>query len=445
MKLFHLSDLHIGKRLNGYSLGESQRDALGQVLGYAEAEKPDVVMICGDIYDKSLPSGEAYTMFDWFLTELSDRCPEADILIISGNHDSPERLAYGASFLERHRIHIATRVPTEPETYLMQVTRSDEWGKVHFYLVPFFRPGQVRDLCLDTSGKEDMSRALSDRLPEEAEQTSESGCTEENKAEERTRGDADGFDELGAGKRYTEAFRALLSRETIREDERNVILAHQFFVWNGQKPETCDSETAVLTSGGLDAIDAAVLKPFDYAALGHIHGAQKVGEERFRYCGTPYKYSVSEEHHQKGITVVEMGEKGSGLQIRRLPLVCHPEVRRLRGTLEELKFQSLEMGKENDGRGRVADYVSVTLTDEKEAYDFRERLEALFSHILEIRIDNARTRRRLEEEPEASETLTLFQAFRVFYEAVRHAPLTQEQEAILTRMVEETEEEERES
>lgn len=424
MKLFHLSDLHIGKRLNGYSLGESQRDALGQVLGYAEAEKPDVVMICGDIYDKSLPSGEAYTMFDWFLTELSDRCPEADILIISGNHDSPERLAYGASFLERHRIHIATRVPTEPETYLMQVTRSDEWGKVHFYLVPFFRPGQVRNLCSDPVGKEDVNGAILDNLSEEVEQTSASG---------------------GAEKRYTEAFRALLSRETIREDERNVILAHQFFVWNGQKPETCDSETAVLTSGGLDAIDAAVLKPFDYAALGHIHGAQKVGEERFRYCGTPYKYSVSEEHHQKGITVVEMGEKGSGLQIRRLPLVCHPEVRRLRGTLEELKFQSLEMGKENEGRGRVADYVSVTLTDEKEAYDFRERLEALFSHILEIRIDNARTRRRLEEEPEASETLTLFQAFRVFYEAVRHAPLTQEQEAILTRMVEETEEEERES
>lgn len=424
MKLFHLSDLHIGKRLNGYSLGESQRDALGQVLGYAEAEKPDVVMICGDIYDKSLPSGEAYTMFDWFLTELSDRCPEADILIISGNHDSPERLAYGASFLERHRIHIATRVPTEPEKYLMQVTRSDEWGKVHFYLVPFFRPGQVRNLCSDPVGKEDVNGAFLDNLSEEVEQTSESG---------------------GAGKRYTEAFRALLNRETIREDERNVILAHQFFVWNGQKPETCDSETAVLTSGGLDAIDAAVLKTFDYAALGHIHGAQKVGEERFRYCGTPYKYSVSEEHHQKGITVVEMGEKGSGLQIRRLPLVCHPEVRRLRGTLEELKFQSLKMGKENEGKGRVADYVSVTLTDEREAYDFRERLEALFSHILEIRIDNARTRRRLEEEPEASETLTLFQAFRVFYEAVRHAPLTQEQEAILTRMVEETEEEERES
>ena len=424
VKLFHLSDLHIGKRLNGYSLGESQRDALGQVLGYAEAEKPDVVMICGDIYDKSLPSGEAYTMFDWFLTELSDRCPEADILIISGNHDSPERLAYGASFLERHRIHIATRVPTEPEKYLMQVTRSDEWGKVHFYLVPFFRPGQVRNLCSDPVGKEDVNGAFLDNLSEEVEQTSESG---------------------GAGKRYTEAFRALLNRETIREDERNVILAHQFFVWNGQKPETCDSETAVLTSGGLDAIDAAVLKTFDYAALGHIHGAQKVGEERFRYCGTPYKYSVSEEHHQKGITVVEMGEKGSGLQIRRLPLVCHPEVRRLRGTLEELKFQSLKMGKENEGKGRVADYVSVTLTDEREAYDFRERLEALFSHILEIRIDNARTRRRLEEEPEASETLTLFQAFRVFYEAVRHAPLTQEQEAILTRMVEETEEEERES
>lgn len=130
---------------------------------------------------------------------------------------------------------------------------------------------------------------------------------------------------------YTDAFQKLLARETIRKQERNVVLAHQFFVWNGQNPETCDSETAVLTSGGLDAIDASVLEPFEYAALGHIHGAQKVGQERFCYCGTPYKYSISEEHHQKGITVVELGEKESEPQIRRLPILCHPDVKRVRG------------------------------------------------------------------------------------------------------------------
>ena len=242
---------------------------------------------------------------------------------------------------------------------------------------------------------------------------------------------------------YTDAFQKLLARETIHKQERNVVLAHQFFVWNGQNPETCDSETAVLTSGGLDAIDASVLEPFEYAALGHIHGAQKVGQERFCYCGTPYKYSISEEHHQKGITVVELGEKGSEPQIRRLPILCHPDVKRVRGTLEELKLLSDTMEKMPDGSGRADAYVSVVLTDEKEMYDFRERLEELFAHILEIRVDNERTRKRLEEEPEETGAVTPFQAFASFYEAVRHCPMTEEQETILARMVEEAEEEER--
>ena len=146
MKLFHLSDLHIGKMLNGYSLRESQKNAFLQILKYAEEEKPDAILICGDIYDKSVPAGEAYTLFDWFLTELSGRCPGTEILIIAGNHDSPERLAYGASFLAHHRIHIAALPPADRTEYLKQVTLTDEWGPVHFYLVPFIRPGHVRHL-----------------------------------------------------------------------------------------------------------------------------------------------------------------------------------------------------------------------------------------------------------------------------------------------------------
>lgn len=157
MKLFHLSDLHIGKMLNGYSLRESQKNAFLQILKYAEEEKPDAILICGDIYDKSVPAGEAYTLFDWFLTELSGRCPGTEILIIAGNHDSPERLAYGASFLARHRIHIAALPPADRTEYLKQVTLTDEWGPVHFYLVPFIRPGHVRHL-FDTNGYTEHSR-----------------------------------------------------------------------------------------------------------------------------------------------------------------------------------------------------------------------------------------------------------------------------------------------
>lgn len=401
MKFFHLSDLHIGKMLNGYSLSESQKDAFLQILRYAEKEKPDAVLICGDIYDKSVPSGEAYTLFDWFLTVLSDRCPETQILIIAGNHDSPERLSYGASFLSRHRIHIKTAPPKDESEYLARVTLTDEWGPVHFYLVPFIRPGHVRHLF--DAQKEPL-------------------------------------DGVNA---YTDAFKRLLDRETIEKEERNVILAHQFFVYNGESPVTCDSEMSVLTSGGLDAIDVSVLEVFDYAALGHIHGPQKVGDEHFRYCGTPYKYSVSEEHHNKGVTVVEMGAKGSEIKIKRLPIICHPEVMRVRGTLDELKKLAENMEQSQDGTGRADPYVSITLTDDHERYDFRERLEEMFSHILEIRIDNERTKRHIEDETKEDTMMTPLEAFAAFYEAVRHCPMTQEQQKILARVAEEAEEEER--
>ncbi len=396
LKFFHLSDLHIGKLLNGYSLRESQSAALSQIVDFASSEKPDAVLICGDIYDKPAPSAEAVSMFDRFLTELSETCPGAEILMIAGNHDSPERLSYGASFLEQHRIHISASVPADRNSFLKKVTLEDEWGPVHFYLCPFFRPGHVRHLT---------DREISG---------------------------------------YTEACQFLLSRETISSEERNVILAHQFFVSDGTDPERCDSETAVLTSGGLDQISSAVLEAFDYSALGHLHGPQKVGRESCRYCGTPYKYSVSEEYHRKGITVVEMGPKGSEPQIRRLPLCCRPEVRRLKGTLAQLEEWAREAAlQEGSEDGRVSDFVSLTLTDETERFDFRERLEAWYSHILEIRIDNSRTRQRLREEEELPEILTPMAAFRSFFETVRHETMTAEQERIMERIVEEAEEEER--
>ena len=393
MKFFHLSDLHIGLKLMNRDLLEDQRYIFRQVAALAEKEQPDAIVIAGDIYDKAVPSADAVGLFDELIVGLRMAVPKAAIMLISGNHDSAPRVNCFRSVLCAQNLYMIGMPPQTEADQIAQVTLEDACGPVHFYLVPFIRPGHVRHL-FDTNG-------------------------------------------------YTDTFQKLLARETIRKQERNVILAHQFFVWNGQNPETCDSETSVLTSGGLDAIDASVLEPFEYAALGHIHGAQKVGQERFCYCGTPYKYSISEEHHQKGITVVELGEKGSEPQIRRLPILCHPDVKCVRGTLEELKLLSDTMEKMPDGSGRADAYVSVVLTDEKEMYDFRERLEELFAHILEIRVDNERTRKRLEEEPEEKGTMTPFQAFASFYEAVRHCPMTEEQETILARMVEEAEEEER--
>lgn len=385
MKFFHLSDLHIGKQLNGYSLRESQEAVFQQIFQFAEEEQPDAILICGDIYDKSVPSAEAFTAFDHFLTELSERAKKAEILVISGNHDSSERLAYASSFLSRHRIHIGALPPKTPDERLKQITLQDLFGAVHFYLVPFLKPGYVRYLFED-----------------------------------------------GVVTDYDSAFRAVLSRETIKKEDRNVILAHQFFVNGEEQPEICDSETVFHQVGGLDCIDVSALDAFDYAALGHLHGPQKIREDRFRYCGSPGKYSVSEEFHKKSITVVTLAEKGAPLSLRFLPLVMQPELRRLKGTLEEIKSMADWFGD---------DYVSITLTDEEERFDFREQLEERYARILDIRIENTRTKRKLSEELETETIPDPMTAFSQFFEAVRHMPLSREQEKLMREIVIEAEEE----
>ena len=383
MKFFHISDLHIGRQMNGYGLKDSQESALAQIIAYAAERKPDAVLICGDIYDKSVPSAEAYTVFDAFLNRLSAIRPSIPVFIIAGNHDSPERLSYASSFLERHQIHISALPPSSQEDRLKMITLEDEWGKVNFYLFPFIKPGYVRHL----------------------------------------------FEE-GKVTGYDSAFRAVLEREEIREDERNVLLAHQFFVSGSGEPSMCDSESAILTSGGLDQIDVSALSAFDYAALGHLHGPQKVGEERFRYSGTPYKYSVSEERHHKAVMMVTLEEKGV-LKTESLPLICRPDVRRIRGPLAEVLAAA-------DGEGR-GDYVSITLTDETEAFDMKDQLQEAYDRILEIRIDNERTRRKLMEDGEEIKIPDPFEAFCRFYEAVRHCPMTEDQEKIMRGVLEEIE------
>ena len=386
MKLFHLSDLHIGKQLNGYSLRESQEQIFQQIIHYAQEEQPDAVLLCGDIYDKSIPSAEAFTVFDRFLTGLSEAAEQAEILVISGNHDSPERLSYASSFLSRHRIHIGALPPQTMDEFLTQVTLTDAYGPVHFYLCPFLKPGYVRHLF-----------------------------------------------EAGVVTDYDSAFHAVLSRETVNSAERNVLLAHQFFTASGVHPETCDSETSVLMAGGLDAIDISALEQFDYAALGHLHGPQKVGEERFRYCGSPGIYSVSEEHHQKAVTVVELRAKGTPLLIRTLPLSAGRRVKRLSGSLEELVEMAADWKE---------DFVSLTLQEEQEPFDFREQLEEVYHRILEIRIENERTRRKLQEELGELEIPGPLEAFSRFYEAVRHCPMTEKQEQLMREIITEAEEEE---
>ncbi|GLB25157.1 nuclease SbcCD subunit D [Lacrimispora xylanolytica] len=387
MKFFHLSDLHIGKQLNGRSLKENQEAVLNQVVEYAKKLHPDAILICGDVYDKTVPSGEAYTMFGDFLGALSEISPKITVLIIAGNHDSPERLSYAGSFLEKHHIHLSVFPPKNQDEYLKKVVLLDEFGPVNFYLMPFFKPGYVRTL-------------FKDNQPEG----------------------------------YEEAVRAVLKRENIDDRERNVILSHQFYAGGGKDPETCESEQAVIMTGGLDRVDASLLTGFDYAALGHIHGSQKVLKETIRYCGTPYKYSVSEEYHKKSISYVTMKEKGQTLQLEFLPLSGIQDVRRERGKLDEILSRATEESRH--------DFVSVTITDEEEPYRIRERLEEVFDHLLELRIDNERTRSMFLDQGEQVPVLNPMEAFLQFYQTVRNDEMTERARKVMEKIIQEAKEEE---
>lgn len=384
MKFFHLSDLHIGKQLHSYNLKEDQEAILLQVVEAARRLHPDAVVIAGDIYDKQVPSAEAVTVFNCFLTELSDIAPPISVLITAGNHDSARRLDYASEILDRHHIHIAGVPPIEQGEYLKKVTFQDAYGEVDFYLLPFVKPGYVRNL-----------------LDDEME-----------------------------GNSYTEAVRMLLEREDIDVSKRNVLVSHQFYTFGGNEPQRSDSEAVVV--GGLDNVDAGVLEKFDYAALGHIHRPQQIGNSRFRYCGTLLKYSVSESEDNKHLLMVELGEKGTEPVYTAVPLSPIRDVRRLEGKFENI----LEEAKNKKLRN---DYVSITVTDEVEPYQFRERLEETYPFLLEVRVENTRTRTKMEEQEEVMDISDPLQVFGRFFEEMQGRQMSREEEALLKDVLEEME------
>ena len=385
MKFFHLSDLHIGKQLHHYNLKEDQEHILREVIEYAKQISPDAVVIAGDIYDKSVPSAEAVAVFDDFLTSLAQIEPAIPIIMIAGNHDSAQRLDYASRILGFHNIFIAGNPPEEKEDYIKKVTLMDEMGEVHFYLLPFLKPGYVKNV-----------------LAEPAES-------------------------------YSEAVAKLIEREQIDWAQRNVLVSHQFYMGNGQIPATCDSEN--ISVGGIDQVDIASIRQFDYAALGHLHGAQKVLAEHIRYCGTLLKYSVSEAGQEKSLHVVTLGEKGSETVIERLPLHPLRNVRKLRGNLADIIEEAKPENKD--------DYVSITLTDEVDPYKPKEQLEKVYTHILEIRMDNTRTRQRLEDFQEEIRLASPLEIFGDFYKEIQGRELSEDENNIMTevwRTIQENEE-----
>ncbi|MDE7206525.1 MAG: exonuclease SbcCD subunit D [Lachnospiraceae bacterium] len=305
MRFFHLSDLHIGLKLINRDLSEDQEYILKQIVDMAAEQKPDAVVIAGDIYDRSVPSAEAVDLFDKFVTNLSETLPDSTIMMISGNHDSAQRVDCFRKVLRKHNLYMIGMPPRTEEDYIEKVVLKDKHGTVNFYLLPFVKPSMVRQIV--------------------------------------------GEGENGNNLSYNDTLHRLIDRENINENERNVLVSHQFYLPKGKKAdevERMDSE--IRTVGNIDEICADVLEHFDYAALGHIHKPMKVGKETIRYCGTPLACSVSEAEQEKGIIMVDMAEKGT-LTTTVLPLHPLREVRVIKGDLKDVLKKSCE------------DYVTVVL------------------------------------------------------------------------------------
>lgn len=337
MRFFHLSDLHLGIKLYEHDLLKDQKAVLDEIVALTRQYQPDAVVFAGDIYDRSVPPVEAVALFDDFMTQLRAALPNGEIMLISGNHDSAQRLDVFRSELSDRGIHMIGNPPMQKGETIERVTLTDDFGAVNFYLLPFVRPGMVRLVA--------------------------------------------GTKENGDNLSYPEAFSRLLALSPLNPNERNVLVSHQFFLPDGGDAENIErAENEVKQVGNLDAIPASLIADFDYAALGHIHKPMKVGSETLRYCGTPMPYSLSEENQQKGILMVEMGAKGD-VQTTVLPLHPVHQVRKLRATREALLS------------GASEDFVSICVTDAEavEMVGLRELLRERYPNLLELRREREET------------------------------------------------------
>lgn len=371
MKLIHLSDLHLGKRVNEFSMLEDQQYILTEILQIIDREKPDGVMIAGDVYDKSVPSAEAVALLDDFLVRLAKR--DLQVFLISGNHDSPERMAFGGRLMAQSGVHLAPVYDGK----VSPITLTDEYGPVNLYLLPFLKPAHVRR-C----------------FPEREILT------------------------------YTDALAAAIEAMGVDPAQRNVLVPHQFVTGAAR----CDSEE--ISVGGTENVDVSVFGPFDYVALGHIHGPQQVGRETVRYCGTPLKYSFSEAKHQKSVTVVELGEKGA-VSVRTVPLTPMRDLAELRGTYEELTFRGFY-----DGTSYPRDYVHITLTDEEDIPDAVSKLRIIYPNLMKLDYDNKRTRAGIILEGAEDQQRSPLELLEEFYEKQNGQPMGEEQRAFAKSLME---------
>ncbi len=379
MKLLHISDLHIGKRVNEFSMIEDQKYILKKILAIADEQQADGVMIAGDIYDKQVPSAEAVQVFDWFLTELADRGKQ--VYAVSGNHDSAERIAFGAQLMSSRGVFVSPVYHGETVKLILK----DSYGELYLYLLPFIKPAVVRHAL------EKMSEIEEKSTPES----------------------------------YHDAVKFAVDHMNVDSTKRNILIAHQYVTGAGR----CDSEE--ISVGGLDNVDADIFDVFDYVALGHIHSPQSIKREGVRYCGTPLKYSFSEAEQEKSVTVVTFEEKGT-IKISTVPLVPLHDMRKIRGTYLEVTERHFYQKFDPE------DYVQITLTDEEDIIDGLQKLRIIYPNLMRLEYDNSRTKQNhVIECAEDIEQKSELELFAEFYELQNNQAMSEEQTAFVSQLIEE--------
>ena len=374
MRLAHISDLHLGKRVNEFSMLEDQRYIVKQIESILEEEAADAVLIAGDVYDKPVPPGEAVRLFDGFLTALADR--GIHVFVISGNHDSPERIAFGSRLMEKSRVYMAPVY----DGHVNPIELRDAYGSVYVYMLPFIKPAVVKKCW-----------------PEEKIETYE--------------------DAVGCAVAH-------MKEEVFVPEARNVLMAHQLVIGASR----CDSEE--VSVGGLDQVSAGLFRDFDYTALGHIHGPQNAGGERIRYCGSPLKYSFSEAGHVKSVTIVDLEEKGD-IRVWTRPLIPLHDMREICGSYEDVVSRDFYRGT------AVDDYLHITLTDEEDILDAMGKLRAIYPNIMRLDYDNRRTREGGQLPEKVQRAKSPLELLEELYALQNNQPMSGEQRELSARLIEE--------
>lgn len=371
MKFAHISDLHLGKKVHQFSMIEEQKYILEEIAEIVFREEVDGILIAGDVYDKIYPSAEAVALFDSFLVKMAEK--EIKVFVISGNHDSPQRIAFLGKLTKQAGVYLSPVYQGEVEKIRLQ----DAYGTVNVYLLPFIKPIHVRHF-----------------FPEE---------TITN---------------------YTESMQVVIKHMNLEPEERNILLAHQF-VTGARR-----SDSEEISVGGLDNVDGKVFEDFDYVALGHIHKPQKMGTEQIRYCGTPLKYSFSESSDKKSLTILELREKGT-MEYKEIPLVPMHDMVKIKGTFADV------MNPENFPGLDTASFLHVTLLDEQDVAEAFARLSSVYPNLMRMEYDNLRTREKKQLAiPEPEKKSGPVEMFSLLYETMNNQPLTERQKDYLTKKIE---------